>query len=391
MVQFRRTLLFLLMALLMCIPAGAQAAGKVKVRYKGAAKTYRQKITTVYINGKKKSISTTPIFMKSGTYMGPVDKLFVNSEFKVKSKVSGKKLRLIYKDKKLIVADGTKNLFLNGVYEKKALGAAPMKNMVYTSSKRKVWAVPLSSVCRRLGIKYKVKNGVVYLGKAKETASASDPTDNTSSGANPTDPAVNPTIPAVDASKKVVLVLDAGHGGTDSGAIGAKYREKHLTLAIILAAKNRFDNDNRFKVLYTRTADTYPSLDGRCKLANVNNADLFISVHINAASNLGASGTETLYNNSRNGATKKNGLTSKTLASAMQSAAVLSTGFPNRRLVNRTDLRVLNKTNMPACLIEYGFITNKNEEKIMHANTTKYGIDLYNAIVSFLKSNGKIR
>lgn len=196
-------------------------------------------------------------------------------------------------------------------------------------------------------------------------------------------------MPETTGSGQVTMVIDAGHGGSDSGATGNGLKEKNLNLAIVLAAKKYFDNDSRFKVYYTRTADTYPSLDDRCKLANNNNVDLFLCVHINSASS-SARGTETLYNPNRNLATAKNGITSKDFATAMQKAVVETTGFTNRGLKSRTDLRVLNQTNMPACLIEYGFISNTREARIMNANTAKYGKELYNAVVNFMKTKGRI-
>jgi len=164
--------------------------------------------------------------------------------------------------------------------------------------------------------------------------------------------------------------------------------EKNLTLAIVLAAKRSFDNDSRFQVYYTRTADTYPSLSQRANLANNRDADMFLCVHINSAS-ASARGTETLWSKGRNSATKKNGLTSKELATAMQDAAVDVTGFKDRGLVDRPNLYVLRHTKMPACLIEYGFISNKTEAARMKANTSVYGKALYNAVVNLMKKEGR--
>lgn len=372
-----------LVALCLLMPVNTYAAGKVNVKYRGVTKAYAGKITTAYINSKKKKLTSTPIFKKNGTYVGPVSELLVNSAFKVKCKNKGNKITLTYKKKKVILKDGSRNLVINKTTQKKVLGTAAMKNVRYSASKVSRWIVPLRSVCSRLGISYSVKNGTVYLGKTK---AASSVTSNTKSNATAASISNNANQAAVK-KKQIVLVLDAGHGGIDSGASGYSYREKNLTLAIILAAKQCFDKNPNFKVYYTRTSDTYPSLSDRSSLANNKNADLFISVHINSASS-SATGTETLYNNSRLTATKKNNITSKQLAQAMQNAALDSTGFKNRGLVNRTGLWVLNKTKMPACLIEYGFISNRTEEKKMYANTSKYGKDLYNAIVAFTKNKG---
>ena len=192
----------------------------------------------------------------------------------------------------------------------------------------------------------------------------------------------------VESKDKIKVVIDAGHGGSDSGATGNGMAEKNMTLAIVLAAKKSFDRDDRFQVSYTRTSDSYPSLSHRANLANNKNADMFLCIHINSAS-ASAHGTETLWSKGRNSVTQKKGLTSRELATAMQSAAVAATGFTNRGLVDRPNLYVLKHTKMPACLIEYGFISNKTEAARMKANTTAYGKALYKAVVNLMKKQGK--
>ena len=79
---------------------------------------------------------------------------------------------------------------------------------------------------------------------------------------------------------KQIVVLDAGHGGSDSGAVANGYKEKNMTLKIVQAAKSYFDDDPDIKVYYTRLSDTYPSLTERSDLANEVGADRFYSVHI---------------------------------------------------------------------------------------------------------------
>ena len=91
---------------------------------------------------------------------------------------------------------------------------------------------------------------------------------------------------------KQIVVLDAGHGGSDSGAVANGYKEKNMTLKIVQAAKSYFDDDPDIKVYYTRLSDTYPSLTERSDLANEVGADRFYSVHINSAGS-SATGTET--------------------------------------------------------------------------------------------------
>lgn len=373
-----KKLMSLLLVMLLCFSITApsvqvDAASTVRVEYKGRIKNFKNKKTYAYVNNQKIKLAKQPIFLKSGCYSGPVNKLLKNSSLKVSVvNSSSTTLTLQYGSKVMVLKSGSRYATVNGVRSR--MGGPAMYAKYMATGKRK-WIVPLNSVCSRLGISYRLKGGVVHIG-----GTTNKPVET---------PSVNNNAPQTNNNGQITLVLDAGHGGVDSGATGNGYREKHMTLSILLGAKRHFDNDSRFKVYYTRTSDTYPSLDDRCKLANNHDADLFVSVHINSAS-ASARGTETLYNWSRNTVTAKNGMTSKELASSVQQSVVASTGFANRGLKNRTDLRVLNQTKMPACLIEYGFISNPSESRIMNANLDRYGKELYEAIVRYLQSEHKL-
>ena len=90
-------------------------------------------------------------------------------------------------------------------------------------------------------------------------------------------------VSADAASKKFTLVIDAGHGGHDTGAVGAISKEKNLTLKFALAFGRMVErNCPDVKVIYTRKSDVFVELYKRAEIANRNKADLFISVHINA-------------------------------------------------------------------------------------------------------------
>lgn len=370
-----------LVALLLCVclltPVSTDAAAKVRVRtVKGVTSSYSGRKTSCYVNGKKIGLTKTPIFKKSGAYMGPVSAILKNSSLKVKVKSTKKTLTLTYGPNTVVLKADSRKAVTNGVSSK--MGAAAIHG-TYTATGKKRWIVPLNSVCTRLGISYKLSGGKIRIsGTTQSAASTTAPIPTTTETRTPT----------VSTKEKIKIVIDAGHGGSDSGATGNGMAEKNLTLAIVLAAKKSFDNDSRFQVSYTRTADTYPSLSQRANLANNKDADMFLCVHINSAS-ASAHGTETLWSKGRNSATQKNGLTSKELATAMQSAAVAATGFTNRGLVDRPNLYVLKHTKMPACLIEYGFISNKTEASRMKANTSVYGKALYNSVVNLMKKEGR--
>ncbi|MDD4370904.1 MAG: N-acetylmuramoyl-L-alanine amidase [Anaerostipes sp.] len=180
-----------------------------------------------------------------------------------------------------------------------------------------------------------------------------------------------------------IVVMDAGHGGSDSGATGNGYVEKTMTLKIVLAAKSYFDKNSNYKVYYTRTSDTYPSLSERSALANNVDADRFISVHINSAS-ASATGTETLYNSS--GYKSSSGLKSYTWSNKIHGYVKSATKFKNRGLVNRPGLAVLRNTKTASTLTEIGFISNKTQAKTMNKNLTVYGKAIYNGIINSFSS-----
>ncbi|MDL2227964.1 N-acetylmuramoyl-L-alanine amidase [Bacteroidales bacterium OttesenSCG-928-K03] len=90
------------------------------------------------------------------------------------------------------------------------------------------------------------------------------------------------------------VIIDAGHGGKDPGAVAAKVQEKDITLAIAKKLGNKINKEYPdVKVVYTRDKDVFIELHRRASIANKNNGDLFISIHCNAAKNSEASGTET--------------------------------------------------------------------------------------------------
>ncbi len=153
-----------------------------------------------------------------------------------------------------------------------------------------------------------------------------------------------------------VVVLDFGHGGKDPGASANGLVEKVLNLDIGLRLKALMDAEESVKVYYTRTDDSYPTLQERCDLANEAGADFFISIHNNAY--LAAySGTDVLhYSDTRN-----SGLDNYELAEIFMDEITTTTGMPERRLVVRPDLYVLHHTEMPAIIAEIGFMTNPDD------------------------------
>lgn len=146
------------------------------------------------------------------------------------------------------------------------------------------------------------------------------------------------------------IALDAGHGGRDPGAVGHGLEEKAVTLAVARLVAERLV-ELQHDVKLTRTEDVYVGLTRRCRIANEWGAELFVSVHCNAAVSESAEGIETWhFVGSRGG---------YALARSIQRSLVMT--FPEHRdrgVKESGSFTVLRATAMPAALVELEFISN---------------------------------
>lgn len=214
-------------------------------------------------------------------------------------------------------------------------------------------------------------------------------------------------VKAVAANDRFTLVIDPGHGGHDAGALGAISKEKNINLAVALRfGKYVESNLPDVKVIYTRKTDVFISLKERANIANRANADLFISVHTNAlpAGKI-ARGFETytlgmhrakdnldvamrenavismekdyqqIYQGFDPNSSEsyiifefiqgKNMERSVDLAKMIQNKVCATANRPDKG-VHQAGFLVLRETSMPSCLIELGFITTPDEERLLN-------------------------
>jgi len=164
--------------------------------------------------------------------------------------------------------------------------------------------------------------------------------------------------------EKITIVIDAGHGGDDFGthSLGSpKYQEKYLNMSTALLVKS-FLQKFGYKVLLTRTDDTFIPLDKRALFANDKNSRLFVSIHYNSAPNKDAEGIEIFFY--RNQECQQRSVQSKQLAQYILDKIIQNTNAKSRG-VKHGNYAVLRETKMPAVLIEGGFLTSTKEmEKI---------------------------
>ena len=147
------------------------------------------------------------------------------------------------------------------------------------------------------------------------------------------------------------VVLDPGHGGNDTGAVGPTGLEEANTVLDLSEQIAIPLQHAGIDIRFTREIDVFVELEDRCAIANVWGADYFVSVHLNSNGST-AVGIETLYKSE----------TGKKLATPVQEILITATGDTNRGLKKRDDLYVLNGTKMPAILVEAGFISHPKTE-----------------------------
>lgn len=236
--------------------------------------------------------------------------------------------------------------------------------------------------------------------------------------------------------KKFIVVLDAGHGGSDHGAyrnypdIGV-VQEKNITLGVVLKLGAMLEKNKDFKVIYTRKIDEYPSLTDRTNTANRSKADLFISVHVNSSPSRSATarGTETFVQGPAQNrenlevAKQENNVIyldekdketfasydpsspeslialklqqSKYLENSLIVGSFVEANFEKSgrfsRGVKQENLHILRRSAMPSILIETGFVNNYEDATYLNSEKGQDEVaeNIYKAIIDYKKAKDK--
>lgn len=180
-----------------------------------------------------------------------------------------------------------------------------------------------------------------------------------------------------------VIVLDPGHGGSETGAVAYNVKEKDLNLQVAKILKGMLEQAGA-TVYMTRYDDSYVGLYTRADIANNLNADLFLSIHHNASSNTGAKGVMTLYYPY----SKNNKFNGQHFAEIIQRNLVKDLNAKDWGIIPRPNLVVTRETKMPAALTELGFMTNKSELQRMLTYEFQYQAakSLFNSIIEALEA-----
>lgn len=225
------------------------------------------------------------------------------------------------------------------------------------------------------------------------------------------------------------VVIDPGHGGTDTGAVYGPAREAEISLAVAKELKSILDGSPHFKPTLTRSKDSNLTLPERVRIAEKNDADIFLSIHTNASPDLRARGVEFYFQNqlapdeetlflannenqmgkeleetpvdSSGDLTKKGDVMaiiddlkrSHKMSQSLQLSQKLyqiwskaqSGGVRHSNAIRQAPFYVISKTQIPSVLIELGFISNpKESEKLMSPTFQKeIARRIYNGLISY--------
>ncbi len=246
----------------------------------------------------------------------------------------------------------------------------------------------------------------------------------------------NPSVVKSQNNNPFIVVIDAGHGGKDPGAVGLISKEKTINLDIALKLGKLITDNTDAKVIYTRKSDVFVELTERAEIANRAKANLFISIHTNALKSKSYSGAETyslgLARSEENLEVAKrensvillednystryegfdpNSTESYIIFEMMQGqymeqsinlASYVQRNFAKQckrinRGVKQAGFLVLRNTSMPSILVETGYISNKTEERYLNSENGRKAMStaIYNAFAQYKedfekKQNGKI-
>ena len=225
--------------------------------------------------------------------------------------------------------------------------------------------------------------------------------------------------------KQIIIAVDAGHGGEDPGALGSRSREKNITLAISKRLARKIDNTKGMRAVLIRTGDYFVKLGNRIALARKANADLFVSIHADAALNKSARGMSVFALSQRGAssalaralARKQNqadliggvsikdkddelaqvlldlSLTNKISESVELGSLVLKRmgklGKLHSKRVEQAGFAVLKSPDIPSILVETGFITNRSEEQRLLSQRFQQQLvnQIYDGIVDYINRN----
>lgn len=201
-------------------------------------------------------------------------------------------------------------------------------------------------------------------------------------------------IPAQAAKTEFVIVVDAGHGGDDTGANNQEVTrfEKNDNLNLALAVRDALQKYPDIRVIMTRDTDVFVELQDRCDIANNANADFFISIHRN--SSVSGSGVEIWINNDAGGDNSWDKLLAEYIMELLDDVGIslnrgIKSGYRSGAANRESNNYYVNRyTNMPSCLIEMGFMTSDIDNQNFDNRLDAYADAIATAVIELVTDKG---
>ncbi len=275
------------------------------------------------------------------------------------------------------------------------------------------------------------KSQVVFTLRGRKSTDSPAPVVAASPPVNTVTPVASPTpVKHLIVNDRVIVAIDAGHGGQDPGAIGQNgLKEKNVTIAIARKLQKLLNANRMFKAVMTRTGDYYVSVMGRSEVARKENANLLVSIHADSAPVHSATGASVWVLSNRRANSEMAGWLEKTekqsellggagdllannQADPYFSQAVLDLQFGHsqrvgydvavkviqqlravtpmhKRLPEHASLGVLRSPDIPSLLVETGFISNRKEERLLgnSAYQDKIARAIYHGLYNYFKTH----
>ncbi|MBR6107564.1 MAG: N-acetylmuramoyl-L-alanine amidase [Oscillospiraceae bacterium] len=201
-----------------------------------------------------------------------------------------------------------------------------------------------------------------------------------------------PADPAAVYKNELIVVIDAGHGGKDAGALNDPNNptrlEKDDVLRLALAVKKAFEKYPNIRVIMTRETDEFIELKDRCAIANNAAADFFISIHRNSA--LTGDGVEIWINNDAGGDNTMDKLLATYIMELLKEVGIsqdrgIKSGFRNSSSNEQSNNYYVNRnTDMPSCLIEMGFMSSEADNNNFDTHLDEYAEAIATAVVELV-------
>ncbi len=201
-------------------------------------------------------------------------------------------------------------------------------------------------------------------------------------------------VPVEAPYRDLVVVIDAGHGGNDDGAVNQTETrfEKDDNLRLALAVEERLNTHPHVQVIMTRQTDVFVELQERCDVANNANADFFISLHRNSATS--GKGVEIWINNDSMGDITMDKMLAEYIMEWLEQAGISNNRGIKKGLRNSTvdaeseNFYITRYTNMPSCLVEMGFMTSEIDNSNFDTKFNDYADAIAGAFMEMVSDRG---